>query len=1002
MQKKEFLQYLINLMFFFLISVSLTTTAMAAAFTAEMIEVRDNKTKRSKLYLQDNVYRMDIKEGGTEFAVIVNRNTGITHVVNFSEKMFRLINNDDPLSLIRNPFESHLYTVKKYSATNIGTEKIQNIKCNKQEIKADGKVIMTAWISLKYNFPVKIVNNLNNYTAVLTKMVNGPIDKVMLQVPSEFTKYVEAKPKKIAPKKKATITGTKKAKAPVGKRLGPGGKIIVKVDPAKHIALFLISESKDTADVFVNASNNGKPVTTAFLKNNINIKKMLDKKEYAFENKLNPDTIEVKVVKGLVRVIVNQESPPWAKEKSKETFIKEYSDGSFVTDLPKKKLVYDIIADSQDHPQSKIKVSLFQGKQKNPIIIETITLKNGQKKRYSFSSWNGIASGRIEVKKGDVQFILYPSSAVAEEESTSAKTIKKNDIVKKDNPVKKPKQEKPEQKKPEKVSTDITNVMIILDASGSMWGQVGGKPKIQIAREVLKDLVPEFGTNIHLGLTAYGHRRKGDCEDIEILIPIGPNNADAIIKKVNTINPKGKTPLSEATRRAAEALKYKEERAIVLLISDGIETCNLDPCEVGAKLAMNGIDFITHVISFDVKKEDQTGLRCLAENTGGLFLNASNASELRGALLKTVEKVKEAPEPILEEPGDASLEAPDEAPAGSKVEVKWETSKNSRTDFITIVTKDAPEGTYKSYRYTSTGNPVSLKVPDEVGLYEIRYLFGRTKATLAKIDLKVTPVIATIDAAASVPAGSHFKFMWTGPNNEGDYIAIVQESADDKQYLNYAYTSKGTPAKIQAPATVGKYQLRYIMGKSRKVLARRDILVSEVSGKVEAQESVFAGSDIQITWIGPNNSSDYITIVPKGTDEKTYFNYTYTSQGSPLKLKAPDKPGEYELRYVLNQSKKVLARTAIKVTKVSAKVNAPATVKAGTKFQVEWQGPNYTSDYITIVPEGAKEGEYLSYHYTSKGSPATLKAPLKPGKYEVRYILNQSRTALARTSIIIN
>ena len=266
----------------------------------------------------------------------------------------------------------------------------------------------------------------------------------------------------------------------------------------------------------------------------------------------------------------------------------------------------------------------------------------------------------------------------------------------------------------------------------------------------------------------------------------------------------------------------------------------------------------------------------------------------------------------------------------------------------------------------------------------------------------MTPVTATIDAAASVPVGSQIKIKWTGPDNEGDYITIVKESADDKQYLNYVGTSSGNPVKMQAPAATGKYQIRYIMGNSKTVLARKDILVSEVSGKVEAKESVFAGSDIQITWVGPNNSSDYITIVPKGTDEKTYFNYTYTSYGSPLKLKAPDTPGDYEIRYVLNQSKKVLTRTAIKVTKVTAQVNAPATVKAGAKFQVTWQGPNYGGDYVTIVPAGAKDSEYLDYSYTSKGSPATLKAPVKPGKYEVRYILNQSRTALARTSIIIN
>ena len=601
MQKKGFLSYLINLAVLFLVSVALSTTAMAAAFTAEMIEVRSNKTQRSKLYLQDNLYRMDYKEDGNHVAIIVNRNTGKTHLVNLPEKIFQVINNDDLLSLMNNPFESHAHMLKKFAAITVGTEKIQDIMCSKQEIRSDGKVVLTAWISLKYNFPVKIINNLNNYTATLTKIVNGQVDNSLFHVPSGFTEKVDAKPKKTAPKKKPAITGIEKAKAPAGKRLGPGGKIIVKVNPEKHITLILISESTDAADIFVNASNNGKPVTTDFLKNNINIKKMLDKKEYVFENKLNPDTVEVKVIAGLARVIVNQESTPWANEKSRETFIKEYSVGSFVTDS-QKKLVCDIIADSQDHSQSKIKVSFFKGIHKDAIITETIILKNGQKKRYSFPKGNGIASGQIEVKKGDVQFILYPPSAMAEEESipekidkvrsTPEKTIKKENLDK-----------KTEKKKSEKASMDITKVMIILDASGSMWGQVEGKPKIQIAREVLKDLVPEFGTNIHLGLSAYGHRRKGDCEDIEILIPIGTNNANAIIKKINTINPKGKTPLSEATRRAAEALKYTEERAIVLLISDGIETCGVDPCEVGAELAMNGIDFITHVISFDVKKK---------------------------------------------------------------------------------------------------------------------------------------------------------------------------------------------------------------------------------------------------------------------------------------------------------------------------------------------------------------------------------------------------------------
>jgi len=233
MQKKGFLPYLINLTVFFLFFMAMANTATAAAFTAEMIEVSNNKTQRSKFYLQDHLYRMDVKEDGTQIAIIVNRNTGKTHLVNFSEKIFLIINNDDPISLIKNPFESHQHMVKKYAASSVGTEKIQDIMCNKQEIKSDGKVAMTAWISLKYNFPIKIVNHLNNNTALINKIVDGPVDNPLFQVPSGFTKHIAAKPEKTAPKKKPAITGTEKAKAPVGKRLGPGGKIIVKVRPEK-------------------------------------------------------------------------------------------------------------------------------------------------------------------------------------------------------------------------------------------------------------------------------------------------------------------------------------------------------------------------------------------------------------------------------------------------------------------------------------------------------------------------------------------------------------------------------------------------------------------------------------------------------------------------------------------------------------------------------------------------------------------------------------------------
>ena len=204
---------------------------------------------------------------------------------------------------------------------------------------------------------------------------------------------------------------------------------------------------------------------------------------------------------------------------------------------------------------------------------------------------------------------------------------------------------------------DGTNVIMVLDASGSMWGQIDGVPKIQIARDVIGNLLKGWDTSINLGLIAYGHRSKGDCGDIETLVPVGPIEAGAFMEKVNNLNPKGKTPLSAAVKQAAEALKYTEEKATVILISDGLETCDADPCALATKLEADGIDFTTHVVGFDITQEESDKLACLAENTGGRFLRASNADELTSALAETVETMATEPAPKATGPQGIKLRA---------------------------------------------------------------------------------------------------------------------------------------------------------------------------------------------------------------------------------------------------------------------------------------------------------------------------------------------------------
>lgn len=186
--------------------------------------------------------------------------------------------------------------------------------------------------------------------------------------------------------------------------------------------------------------------------------------------------------------------------------------------------------------------------------------------------------------------------------------------------------------------------IVVLDASGSMWGQIDGRAKIEIARDTLSSVLGSVPDNLELGLIAYGHRTKGECSDIEEIVPPGPDSRDRIAAAVAGLSPKGKTPLTASVRQAAEALRFTEDKATVILVTDGIETCEADPCAVAAELEQMGVDFTAHVVGFGLSEEEGRQVACIAENTGGTFIDAKNAGELTEALTRTVAAAP-APEP---------------------------------------------------------------------------------------------------------------------------------------------------------------------------------------------------------------------------------------------------------------------------------------------------------------------------------------------------------------------
>ncbi|MCX7304356.1 MAG: VWA domain-containing protein [Hyphomicrobiales bacterium] len=198
------------------------------------------------------------------------------------------------------------------------------------------------------------------------------------------------------------------------------------------------------------------------------------------------------------------------------------------------------------------------------------------------------------------------------------------------------------------IAAAADRTIIVLDASGSMWGQIDGKPKVEIARETLRTVLASVPADMELGLMAYGHREKGSCSDIELVVPPAAGSAATITQAADGMKFLGKTPLTAAVRQAAEALRYTEEKSTVILITDGIETCDADPCALGKELEQSGVDFTAHVVGFGLTAEEGREVACLAENTGGKYLQASDAAALKDALTATV--VAPAPPAVVAEP----------------------------------------------------------------------------------------------------------------------------------------------------------------------------------------------------------------------------------------------------------------------------------------------------------------------------------------------------------------
>ncbi len=195
---------------------------------------------------------------------------------------------------------------------------------------------------------------------------------------------------------------------------------------------------------------------------------------------------------------------------------------------------------------------------------------------------------------------------------------------------------------------DNADVMFILDGSGSMWGRVNEVEKIVIAKDVMSGLIDGLPTEIDAGLITYGHRERGSCADIEVIATPGQTDRGDLLTALANVTPLGRTPISDSLLRAGEVIRETEDAVSIVLVSDGIESCEGDPCATAALLREQDIDVRIHVVGFDVDAEAKEQLSCIAQAGGGEYYDASSADSLDSALADV--RVSIVEEPVVVEP----------------------------------------------------------------------------------------------------------------------------------------------------------------------------------------------------------------------------------------------------------------------------------------------------------------------------------------------------------------
>ncbi len=532
---------------------------------------------------------------------------------------------------------------------------------------------------------------------------------------------------------------------------------------------------------------------------------------------------------------------------------------------------------------------------------------------------------------------------------------------------------------------DRPNTILVLDASGSMWGQIDGINKIVIARNVIAELLADLPEETSLGLTVYGHRERGSCTDIETIVAPAPFTRDRILEAVNTINPRGRTPMTDSVLAAAQSLRFTEEAATVILVSDGIENCNPDPCAMARELEAAGINFTAHVIGFDVAAEPEARaqMQCIAENTGGLFPTADNAAELSSALQQVVQA------PVAETVTLQAVVVPgNTAPTRP---VTWTLLSQDGT-----ILSDGTPGPAISVQLVPGAYVARATRLEPAGPAAYQTAFSVVEGMAAPVLVPMPQIIDTVAVTftarvmpdMTVPASP---LRWTLFDASGaTLLGPVDAPGGNVQLLPGDYR-----LSVERLSQGTTHEARFTVQAMtpQEVIIPLPALMVDVtfSARLDAADGALI-TDPVIWEVTPLDEGTTVEVANPTTVALGRGAYRVTGYWTAQEI---EQSADF---VIVDQPREIVLVFEAPLPRAS--VTAPATAVAGSTIEVGWTGPDEENDFIAVrAPDSEGYHRFVNTIRTDRGNPVRLVMPSVPGSYLIEYIRNDERIALAAVPI---